>query len=49
MVAVVLAEAFLEKFGADNITDIHAAHDAYLSRVEASEAEPATARSSASS
>jgi chorismate synthase len=49
MVAVVLAEAFLEKFGADNITDIHAAHDAYLARVEASEAEPAPARSSVSS
>lgn len=49
MVAVVLAEAFLEKFGADNITDIHAAHDAYLARLDASEAEPAPARSSVSS
>ena len=37
MVAVVLAEAFLDKFGADNIVDIHAAHDAYLARIEASE------------
>ena len=33
MVAVVLAEAFLEKFGADNITDIRAAHDAYARRL----------------
>ena len=33
MVAVVLAEAFLEKFGADNITDIRAAHDSYRSRL----------------
>ena len=48
MVAVVLAEAFLEKFGADNIVDIHAAHDAYLARVEESERvrEPATAPTS---
>jgi chorismate synthase len=33
MVAVVLAEAFLEKFGADNMTDIRAAHDSYRSRL----------------
>lgn len=33
MVAVVLAEAFLEKFGHDNITDIRAAHDAYRARI----------------
>ena len=33
MVAVVLAEAFLEKFGADNMTDIRAAHDAYARRL----------------
>ena len=33
MVAVVLAEAFLEKFGADNVTDIRAAHDAYARRL----------------
>ena len=33
MVAVVLAEAFLEKFGADNMTDIRAAHDAYIRRL----------------
>jgi chorismate synthase len=33
MVAVVLAEAFLEKFGADNITDIRASYDAYRSRL----------------
>ena len=33
MVAVVLAEAFLEKFGADNMTDIGVAHDAYRSRL----------------
>jgi chorismate synthase len=33
MVAIVLAEAFLEKFGADNMTDIHAAYDAYQARL----------------
>ena len=33
MVAVVLAEAFLEKFGADNLTDIRAAHDSYMQRI----------------
>jgi chorismate synthase len=33
MAAIVLAEAFLEKFGADNMTDIRAAYDAYLRRV----------------
>jgi chorismate synthase len=33
MVAVVLAEAFLEKFGADNITDIRASYDAYRARL----------------
>jgi chorismate synthase len=33
MVAVVLAEAFLEKFGADNMADIRAAHDAYAGRL----------------
>lgn len=35
MVAVVLAEAFLEKFGSDNMTDIRAAYDAYTRRIEA--------------
>ena len=34
MVAVVLAEAFLEKFGADNMTDIRAAHDSYIERIK---------------
>jgi chorismate synthase len=34
MVAIVLAEAFLEKFGADNITDIRAAYDSYLRRIQ---------------
>jgi chorismate synthase len=34
MVAIVLAEAFLEKFGMDNMTDIRAAYDAYTQRVE---------------
>lgn len=34
MVAVVLAEALLEKFGADNMTDIHASHDAYMDRLK---------------
>jgi chorismate synthase len=35
MVAVVLAEAFLEKFGADNMTDLRAAHDHYARRIGA--------------
>jgi chorismate synthase len=34
MVAIVLAEAFLEKFGADNMTDIRAAHDSYVQRIK---------------
>ncbi|CAA9451852.1 MAG: Chorismate synthase [uncultured Rubrobacteraceae bacterium] len=33
MVAVVLAEAFLEKFGADNMTDIRASYDSYTARL----------------
>ena len=33
MVAVVLAEAFLEKFGADNMTDIRSSYDAYVQRI----------------
>ena len=33
MAAIVLAEAFLEKFGADNMTDIRAAYTAYQERV----------------
>ena len=33
MVAVVLAEAFLEKFGADNLTDIRVAYDSYVERI----------------
>ncbi len=33
MVAIVLAEAFLEKFGHDNMTDIRAAHAAYTNRL----------------
>lgn len=33
MVAVVLAEAFLEKFGADNMTDIRAAYAHYKERL----------------
>lgn len=33
MAAIVLAEAFLEKFGMDNMTDIHAAYEAYAERV----------------
>ena len=35
MVAVVLAEAFLEKFGADNMTDIRASYDSYAARLRA--------------
>jgi chorismate synthase len=34
MVAVVLAEAFLEKFGADNMTDVRAAYDSYAERIK---------------
>ncbi|WP_119070716.1 chorismate synthase [Rubrobacter indicoceani] len=33
MVAVVLAEAFLDKFGQDNLVDIRAAYDAYIERI----------------
>ncbi len=33
MVAIVLAEALLEKFGADNMTDIQAAHESYMRRI----------------
>ena len=33
MVAVILAEAFLEKFGADNMTDIRASYRAYTDRL----------------
>jgi chorismate synthase len=33
MVAVVLAGAFLEKFGADNVTDIRASYDSYRARL----------------
>jgi chorismate synthase len=35
MVAIVLAEAFLEKFGADNMTDIRASYDSYNARLRA--------------
>jgi chorismate synthase len=35
MVAIVLAEAFLEKFGADNLADIRAAYTSYAERIEA--------------
>jgi chorismate synthase len=34
MVAVVLAEASLEKFGADNLRDIRAAYDSYTERIQ---------------
>jgi chorismate synthase len=50
MVAVVLAEAMLEKFGGDNLTDLRAAYGAYMQRLrgtvggvraaEASEGDP---------
>lgn len=33
MVAVVLAEALLEKFGQDNMTDIRAAYESYIHRI----------------
>jgi chorismate synthase len=33
MVAIVLAEAFLEKFGHDNMTDIRASYDSYKARL----------------
>ena len=35
MVAIVLAQAFLEKFGADNMTDIRAAYASYTERIKA--------------
>jgi len=35
MVAVVLADACLEKFGADNVTDIRAAYVLYAERIKA--------------
>jgi chorismate synthase len=34
MVGIVLAEAFLEKFGADNMTDIRAAYNSYAERIK---------------
>ena len=34
MVAIMLAEAFLEKFGADNMMDIRASYDAYVERIK---------------
>jgi chorismate synthase len=34
MVAVVLAEAFLEKFGADNLTDLRAYYESYMQRLQ---------------
>jgi len=33
MVAFVLADAFLEKFGGDAVADIRAAYDAYVRRL----------------
>ncbi len=33
MAAIVLAQAFLEKFGGDNMTDVRAAYDAYTERL----------------
>jgi chorismate synthase len=33
MVAIVLAEAFLEKFGGDNMTDIRFSYENYLDRL----------------
>ena len=33
MVAIALAEAMLEKFGADNMTDIRSSYDAYMQRI----------------
>jgi hypothetical protein len=32
-IALVLADAYLEKFGADCLSDIRAAHAAYLARL----------------
>ncbi len=40
MVAIVLAEAFLEKFGADNLTDIRASYDAYVERIKSTGKRP---------
>lgn len=35
MVAIAIAQAFLEKFGVDNMTDTRAAYDAYAARISA--------------
>ena len=40
MVAMVLAEAFLEKFGADNMTDIRASYNAYVERIKSTGMRP---------
>ncbi|WP_047866304.1 chorismate synthase [Rubrobacter aplysinae] len=34
MVAVVLAETFLEKFGADNLTDLRSSYESYMRRLQ---------------
>jgi chorismate synthase len=39
MVAIVLAEAFLEKFGGDNMTDLRASYQNYLDRLRTAEQE----------
>ena len=44
MVAVVLAEALLDKFGHDNMTDIRASHDAYRQRLRDAIRSPEGAR-----
>jgi chorismate synthase len=33
MVAIVLADALLEKFGGDNMTDLRASYEAYTGRL----------------
>jgi chorismate synthase len=46
MVAVVLADAFLEKFGGDNMTDLRASYEAYTARLREMTRTPAAGRPS---
>jgi chorismate synthase len=44
MVAVVLADALLEKFGGDNVTDLRASYEAYMDRLGAMARPPVSAQ-----
>jgi chorismate synthase len=46
MVAIVLADAFLEKFGGDNMTDLRASYEAYAARLREMARVPAAGRPS---